>query len=284
MRRRRPVLASPNFGPFFSTDAGGRPNHATQGLGQSEGVPAINIPGLEDFVQTAAGMQIPTVGVFTPWGKLTPAPTPFGYRVVPLSTEPDTNLLVFEMGEVADLLASLGFGRPGFLALLSEQPIRPDEVARALEGTSYTRFDPGLAVYSQSDKTGVPKMLFVYWASLRDPGDPAGGSNSMSVAAQSLGAELVFAQQVPRDATDQRAPPGLTARMAAEQQFPTIFPPGPVPGMEAGPPPPPPPDEAAVPEEAGAVRADLVPPLVAGIGAGILGLLIGRSLGGGRRR
>lgn len=282
MRRRRvqPMMHSPNFGPFFSTDAGGRPNAAMQGLGQTEGVPAINISGVEDFVQTAQGMQIPTMGVFTPWGQLVPASSEFGWQVVPLSAPADTNLVAFEMGEVADLLESLGFGQPAFLALLSERPLRPQQVSRALEGTPYTRYGDGLAVYSQGDAGGMPKMLFIYWAGLRDPGDEEGGSGSLSVAAQSLDATLTFAQQVPRDSTDQRDPPTATAHDASVQQYPDVFPAKEWTGPEPPEPPPEPPPEDV--EEASATN--LWPPILIGLASGALGIVIGRNVGKRRRR
>lgn len=280
MRRRRAVVTMPNFGPFFSTDAGGRPASAMQGaMGQTDGVPAVNVPGMEDFVQTAQGMQIPTFGIFTPWGKLVQAPTKFGWQVAPLGGPADTNLIVFEMSEVAALLSSLGFGQPAFLAVLSDQPIRPEQISAAFSGTPYGRYGDGITLYSQNDQTGVPKVYFLYWLGLRDPGDPDGGASSSGAAAQALGAALVFAQQVAREATDSRGPAGASAYDAAQLQYPTVFPPK---AAMAPSQTPPPPQEPEAPPTAQA-SFDVVPPLLIGGATAVLGILIGRTIRSRRR-
>ncbi|HET6494211.1 MAG TPA: hypothetical protein VFH61_02465 [Thermoleophilia bacterium] len=213
-----------HVGPFFSTDAGGAPNSAYAGMGETDGVPAsTNIPGLQDFLGTISTMQVPQLGVFTPWGKLVQAPTLVGYDVVPLSAAPDTNILAFEFSQVAQLLASLGFGQPGFLAYISTQPLSAESVAASLAGTPYKLFDQGIVVYSQGDPGGIPAMSFLYWIQLRDPGDTSGGSGGVGVAAQSLGATLVFAQQVPIEQTTSRAPPTADVTTVAQVQFPSYF-------------------------------------------------------------
>lgn len=269
--RRRPkrMMHSPNFGPFFSTDAGGRPSSATHGIGQTDGVPAVNIPGLEDFMSTAQGMAIPTI--FTPWGKLQQSTTPFGWSVAPLAGPADTNIVAFEMAEVADLLDSLGFVQPAFLAFLSSQPLSPPQVSAALAGTPYARSGDGIAVYAQADGAEVPKEYFLYWAGLRDPGDQTGGAGSVAVAAQSVGATLVFAQQVPRESTDQRPPPTASAYDAAVAQYPQVFPPKQYSGAQ------PPPPPAAPPGSAPSASASFVAPALIGVASGVLGVLIGRS-------
>lgn len=213
-----------HVGPFFSTDAGGAPNSAYGGMGETDGVPAsTNIPGLQDFLGTISTMQVPLFGMFTPWGKLVQAPTVIGYDVVPLSGAPDTNIITFEFSVVAQLLSSLGFGQPGFLAIVSSMPLSPQQVSAALSGTPYKLYDDGLGVYSQSDQGGVPAMWFLYWIVLRDPGDTEGGSGGVGEAAQGLGATLTFAQQVPIEQTTARPAPQVSPTLASQTQFPSYF-------------------------------------------------------------
>lgn len=290
MRRRKRLVQSPNFGPFFSTDAGGRPSSHMRGVGQSDGVPSgVNMPGMEDFLQTIQGAGIQVAGVFTPWGKLVQAPTEFGWGVAPLAAKPDTNTVAVEFTEVAGLLESLGFSEPAFLALMAQEPIPPEAVSRELEGSPYELFGDGLVVYSQSDTAGVPKMLFLYWIGLREPGDEGGGSLSVASAAEAVGATLMFAQQLPAETTTERDPPEAAANEAAVEQFPTRFPKKEWSGAPEPAPSSPPEETEPEPEpevaEAGVGGgASMTGPILVGLGASVLGIALGRSLGGRRRR
>lgn len=290
MARRRTDIH--NVGSFFSTDAGGAPNSAYGALGQTDGVPwESNIPGLEDFLGTISSLQVPELGVFTPWAKLVQAPTQLGWGVVPLSAPPDTNILAFEFAQVAQMLNSLGFGQPGFLAYLSEQPLAPLSVQNSLLNTPYELFEDGLAVFSQADTTGIPRMQFLYWIRLRDPGDTSGGPSAVGVAAASLGAKLVFAQQVNAATTTTRSPPTADVTAVAEMQYPALFATivaagnGTGNGVPALPPPPtglqPPNGGDAAPQEA---SMSMVGPIIAGLAAAAIGVAVGRGAGKKRKK
>lgn len=282
MARRRPNMHT--VGSFFSTDAGGRPGAGLRGMGTTEGVPPINIPGYEDFIGQISALQV-GYSILTPWGVLVPGPSAMGYQVRPLSAPPDTNILAFDMSAVAQLLSSLGYGQPGFLALVSTTPVSPSAVDAALMGTPYKAFGEGLSVYSQADQGGIPSMMFLYWAVLRDPGDTSGGSGGMGVAAQSIGASLVFAQQVPVEQTTQRPVPTMNVTSVAELQFPMeMMPPAgataPMPGGDSGggeplttsaPAPGPAPPAPA--------SASMVGPLLLGAAAAVVGVLVTRKKG-----
>jgi hypothetical protein len=287
---RRPDIH--HVGSFFSTDAGGAPNSSYGSLGTTDGVPwSTNIPGLQDFLGTISSMQVPTLGVFTPWGKLVQAPTLLGWGVAPLSAPPDTNILAFEFAQVAQLLNTLGFGQPAFLAYLSDDPIPPDAVSASLLDTPYELYDSGIAVYSQADTTGIPKMQFLYWISLRGAGDTSGGASHVGQAAASVGAKLCFAQQVDITSTSTRAPPEQADVSAvAQMQYPTAF--GLAPSNGNGPVPngngPVPNGPAPIPNGNGngngtTEEASMVGPVIVGVLAAILGVAVGRGLGKGRR-
>lgn len=277
-----------HVGPFFSTDAGGAPNSAYAGIGATEGVPeSTNIPGFQDFLGTISTMQVPTYGMFTPWGKLVQAPTVLGYDVQPLSSAPETNIIAFEFSVVAQLLSSLGFGQPNFLTIISSLPLSPEQVSAALAGTPYRLFDDGLAVYDQNDPSGIPAMYFMYWIVLRDPGDPQGGAGGVGAAAQGLGAALCFGQQVPVEQTTSRAPPQVSPSLVATSQFPSYF------GGAAAPPPPngamtnggtqqPPPNGAQQPATE---QAAVTGPSYVGLYAvGLLAAVVGYAVSGGKKR
>lgn len=288
MARRGSNFRDNTVGSYFSTDAGGFAGPGGS-LGQTPGVPPVNIPGFQDFFGTAQGLQIPSLGLFTPWGRQVPTASQFGYTFEPLGAPVETNLVIFGMAEVEQLLRSLGFGAPGFVAIFSETPLQPESVRRNLEGTQYAFFGEGLALYNQADLTPMPKAYFLYWANLRDPGDPSGGSASVSQAAASLGAELVFAQQVPVEPTKMRTPPG-DVTTAVETQFPSIFrppepapaPPGPMP-EPGGPEEPPGPPPGPVPEPTPGA-ASMFAPVLVGVGAAALGFFVARGTGGTPRR
>lgn len=288
-RPRRPDLHL--SGPFFSTSGtSGAPSSAYRSMGQTDGVPwDTNIPGLDDFLGTISTLQVPALGTFTPWGKFVPAPTPLGYQIMPLSAPPDTNILCFQFSEVAQLLASLGFAQPAFLAILTTQPLRPDDVAVALRGTPYGLFDAPIAVYAQADPSGIPTMMFFYWIRLRDPGDPEGGSESVSSAAGSVGGALLFAQQVPVETSTSRQAPVADVSAVASVQQPLAF------TVPQGPPPGPPQENVEPPVQQPApppvttpVSAAEAPSVGALLGvaalAGALGIGAVRAFGGKRRR
>lgn len=279
---RRPRRNLHTVGSFFSTDAGGRPSSAYSGVGQTPGVPPINVPGLEDILATLGGMQIPQLGLFTPWAEQVSGPPPFGYTFSPIPN-PDTNIVAFEMTQVQPLLAGLGVGDPGFVAFLSDAPLTHESVRAAFSNTPYELFGPGIAVYSQHDTSGVPKAYFLYWGALRGPGDPSGGPSSMLVAAQRLGSTLVFAQQVSYQSTAVREPPSASVPMAIETQFPGLFPVTPLgpppptaatgPGVPPSPPPPLPGEPPPEPAYAG-----VLPLVGAGLLSALVGFLVGRAV------
>ncbi len=289
MARRRTDIH--NVGSFFSTDAGGAPNSAYGALGQTDGVPwSSNIPGLEDFLGTISSLQVPELGVFTPWAKLVQAPTQLGWGVVPLSGPPDTNILAFEFAQVAQLLNSLGFGQPGFLAYLSEQPLAPSSVQNSLLNTPYELFEDGIAVFSQADTIGIPRMQFLYWIKLRDPGDSSGGPSAVGVAASSLGAKLVFAQQVNAATTTTRAAPTADVAAVAELQYPALF--ATIVGAgngngnaaQAQPPPPTGLQPPGAPQVPPTRKASMVGPIVVGLLATVVGVAVGRGAGKKRKK
>jgi len=268
------------FGPFFSTDAGGRTNGDLSQVRPSDGLPPTKIPGFDDFMQTAAGMNIEPV-VLTPWGKLVPAQGPLGFRAAPLSARPVDNIATFDLSEVGELIRSLGItGPPQFLAVVSDEPLPVSDVERAVASTPYARWGNPLVAFNQDDQGGVPRAYFVYWLIEREPGDPSGGSGSVQNAARSLGAGAVFAQRVDAAATTRRPFPSTPVYAVVETQAPGAFPAAPKaqvpPRMEGlgqqGDGTPTPEEEEPEPE-----KPSIVVPALVGVSTLLLGAAIGRA-------
>lgn len=264
MRQRQRMK---DIGPFFEVSAVG-----------------ADFPGLPS---AASGVDLswllanaPKIGVYTPWA----------VQQGDLSWEevvtPSTNVALFELGPVLSYSASLGFGAPGYVAILTQAPLTLSMAAAAYAGTPY-KLSSAMAVYAQ-DVAGPSygwKLAFLYWGSQRDPGDQAGGSGAVETAAGSVGGKLVFAQDVPAQQTTVKAAPLPGAFETAYETLtkqdiqvivpgasgPLPPPPAPLPGPTPGPAPAPPgpsPGPPAPPE-----KASLVAPVLVGLGTAILGFL-----------
>jgi hypothetical protein len=209
---------------MFLTDAGGRP-----GLGKDVAMPLPPVPGLPKLdVPFGAEMlsALPQVGVFSPWAT----------QVSDLEwtelTHATADLILFDMAPVLALTGG-AFGSPGFVAIVKESPLAASAAEAAFEGTPYALHSIQ-AAYRQNDGAALPKIYFLLWGALADPG--SGGAASLEARARGIGGRLTYAVPV---AGQSRSPqPSLAEAWAAQfTDVPAITGQGPV--YDPRPPPPP---------------------------------------------
>jgi len=267
-------------GPYFSADAGGVPNRLMGGpVGQAPATPPLNLPGIEEAFGMLSSINFLPIGTFTPWAEQVGDAS-----FVALSTPPATNVVLYDLSAVANILESLGYGEPGYVAFLTYEPLTLGFAESAFTGTHY-RYWGAEAVFSQSDQAGIPKVYFLYWGSLRDPGDPSGGSGSIIDAAQSVGGQLVFGMQLGREQSGTRWP-GVPFDAAFATQFPLLSPAAPPsalpPPAPPPAPPPPPPEEVAPAPPPDVARGDFGMAFALGGAVAVVTYLVMSSRG--RRR
>jgi hypothetical protein len=257
-----------DIGPYFQSNALGADASADAGLSAAD---------LGWLLANA-----PKIGVFTPWAEQKG-------DLVWEEITPDTNVALFELGPVLALLSSLGMSSPGYVAVLTASPLSSSMASAMYAGTPY-KLDSVQAVYPQAS-AGSQQMVFLYWGTLRDPSDGAGGPGSVATAAGSVGGKLTFAQQVDFASSSVRPPPGPgTFEPAFETTFkkdiqvivpgasgPLPPPPSPIPAPAPGPAPGPPPPPPAPPPPPPPEKASLVGPVIVGTLTALVGYALIRA-------
>jgi hypothetical protein len=246
------------------------------GVGQIIAPPGIqpaSSSGYDLWDQLIEQLQLPTVGVYTPWA----AREGLDWDVV--RQPPETNIIVAGLNDDtwrgAQTLA-MGASLP-WIGILANQTPSTQEVMEALRGTPYEFFHTQ-AVYSQADAGDPPTIQFLHWARLRDPGDEHSGTSSLTQMATNLGGQLVFAAQVNYDTSAVRTPPQMPFEEALAAQFPgQVTPPGgELPPPNGGEPPPgyqppgPPPVEP--------YKAYIIPIAATGVAFAIAGYFAARAI------
>src|SRR3990172_12713341 len=120
--RRRAGRTMTDIGPYFSTDAGGRPAGRMRpfgALGQIPGLPPLGLPtGLGvDINQLLQGL--PRMSALTPWAEQTS-----DFQFAEIRQPPEFNVAVYDYGSVLASMLTLGMGPPGFLAVVTRQPLK----------------------------------------------------------------------------------------------------------------------------------------------------------------
>lgn len=286
---KRPRQRMVDVGPYFAADAGGRPMSDVL-------FPAI--PGLPPLPTNIGGFDVgtilqsvPKIGVYTPWAE---QETDAKWREL---GKVDTNVALFSYAAVGQALQAFGLGQPGFVAILSKAPLSLGLAEAAFQQTPYKLFS-GMSVYRQDDPKTRPTPEYLYWGQLRDPGDPMAGNSSVELSAASVGAQTVFGVQLPAESSSARQmPPPGDFEIAFESSTgkdiyvipygggggtgPLPPPPEPIPGPGPAPPgppppvPPPPPTPTPAPSKAN---------MLALVGVGAVGLVIGLALTRGRKK
>jgi hypothetical protein len=218
--------------------------------------------GFPQIVDITKQLGLQEVGLYTPWAARESSTT-----WEPVQQPPDTNIAVFALND--QLLAgahTLTFGQPiPFVAILTEQPVLPEQVSAALKGTAY-KFYQTQAVYRQTDSAPTPKIVFLHWAESRPPGDVDKGVGSLTQAAASVGGKLTYAIQVNYQSTALRQPPAVPFLSALQAQMGT--PPG---GSSTVPP------STSIPAKVKG-KQSLVGPILVGAGVAVVTFLTARSL------
>jgi hypothetical protein len=277
-----------DVGPYFAADAGGRPM-ADVLLPSVPGLPPLptNIGGFDVGTILAS---VPKIGVYTPWAE---QETDANWREL---GKVDTNVALFPYASVGQALQAFGLGQPGFVAILSMAPLSLGLAEAAFAQTPYKLFS-GMAVYRQDDAKTRPTPEYLYWGQLRDPGDPMGGNSSVELSASSVGAQVVFGVQLAAESSSARPMPGpgefeiafesSTGKDIAVVPYgggggPLPPPPPPIPGPEPSPPPSPAPPLPPAPPAP--VPAPSKANMIALVGVGAVGLVIGLALTRGRKK
>lgn len=241
-----------NVGPFYMTDAGGRPGEAAQvdipgyggnygmagagGVGQAPsmpgfpglpgvpGFPAIpgmnstGVPELDSMTDLLEGMN--TYGLHTPWAAQTA-----DYQWEDLfagGRTPEWNVSLYDFREVSQKLAQMALGLPGWVGILTDQPKQLSHLEHEFNGTPYEFFS-GQAVFNQADPNSPPRIQFLYWGRRRDPADPEGGNANVANIAQRQSGRLVWGMQLMYGDTAQRRAPATSFSEAFDRQFGTVF-------------------------------------------------------------
>lgn len=239
-------------------------------LGELPVPPGVQLPtGFPQIGDVAKQLGLQPFGVYTPWAARTS-----GVTWEPVSQPPDTNVAVFAIND--SLLAAaqaLAWGQPiPFVTLLTEKPVSPEAITKALGGTPY-KFYETQAVYKQTDAAPTPRIYFLHWAESRQPGDVGSGKTSLAQSAAQVGAALTYAIQVNYNTTASRKPPAVPFQSALESQM----------GNEGPVPPPPPPPNPPPPTEPPPAKASMTGPLLVGAGVAAATFLIVREMRKGKR-
>jgi hypothetical protein len=193
-------------------------------LSDSVGVGAIVAPpgvqpssssGFTLFDQLIEQLQLPTIGIYTPWGGRE------GMDWMEVRQPPDTNIVVAGLNDqtwTAAQTLSMGASLP-WIGVLADRTPSTQELVQAAVGTPYEFFQTQ-AVYAQEDASEPPTIRFLHWFRLRDPGDENGGSTGPSAIATAVNGQLVFAAQVNYSTSAQRVPPQMPFSEALAAQFP----------------------------------------------------------------
>ncbi len=234
MARRRPRRARGiwDIGPYYSTDAGGRPLDTRldailpgrgRGLPPLEGLagfPALpgmtadfpfpGMPGLPPLVTTFPGgfdprlilgpLESQKLGVFALWAW---QKTDTLWQEI---SNPETDVVLFDYAAVGSAMRGMGLGAPGWIAYFTDHPVELALAQAAFEATPYKLYSAE-AVYNELDKTSPPRIGFVYWGQAREPGDTSAGPLKPEEAAQSLGGSAVVGIQVNAQQTELRPRP-----------------------------------------------------------------------------
>ena len=174
---------------------------------------------LEQLRDISGKLNLAQVGISTPWAA----------RVSDLEWRelkaPDTNVVTFLINDVDMTRAQEAmFGSPlPFVLIKTLDPVSAAALQNALQNTAYEFFE-SFAVYRQDDPNPVPRIEFHHWARRLDL--DAEGRGSMSAAADQLGGDLLFGQQVAADSSTIREAPAEIFQTAFDAQFLT---PGPAP-------------------------------------------------------
>lgn len=247
------MRAPTNIGPYYFTGTGQFP-----GLPQLPGLPGVGLPGVPGtgVPGVPAGLPgfhdvldlltagVPQLGVFTPWAEQV---NEMSFQEI---SAPALNISAMDLTGAKQAMGSFGLGAPGFVAVITEKPVGRTVLQAAFEATPYAYFE-SVAAYRQDDAGAPPRIYFVHWGSLRDPGT-GGAQGSIEAMAAALGGQSVFAVQVPADQSTVRMPPAVAFSTAYGAQFgqpangqpPPTIPPSPEPPPpDGGPPAPVPPDQ-----------------------------------------
>lgn len=178
-------------GPYY----GAHEDAAAAGFGADGDASSFAVQqliGILRGTQPGAVAPVTPFGIFTPWGK----------QVGGVSWEtietPDYDLMIYPLAQRhLKGAAKSSFGHPvPWVGLLSRRPIDRITLERALESTPYDLEDVQ-GIYMQADGGTVPRIVFLYWLVRHDDFDRGGGA-SIEKLAKSLGARLVFPQQIAR--------------------------------------------------------------------------------------
>lgn len=122
----------------------------------------------------------------------------------PVAGRSQLTLLPLTEASLAAARKASGGNAVASIGILGQEPITQARARAAFDGTPY-RLSLALAVYSLSDKRPLPRALFLWIATLRDPMDRGGGGRQVSGAARAFGGELVYIVELPLP-TGARAP------------------------------------------------------------------------------
>lgn len=242
--------------------------------------PGVRAPSSLDWnvigdISQQLGLQ--EIGIYTPWAGRE------GMDWIEVRQPPSTNIVLSGLND-QQLQAAMAvtFGQPlGWIAVLADRAGEEGQLVAALEGTPYEFFQTQ-AIFSQNDAGEPPRIRFLHWARIRDPGDQDSGSGSLDGAAHAMGGTLVFAMQVNSSTTTSRPAPTISFADALAAQFgsaPVPVGPGPMlPGPTL-----PGPDLPMPQAPAPASGSVWLPVLGAGVVCAVLGFVLTRAVQKRRR-